>query len=49
MNDIADDKDQSLREDIRRLGRILGDTVRQQHGEEMFSLIETVRQNSISS
>ena len=47
MNDIADDKDQSLREDIRRLGRILGDTVRQQHGEEMFSLIETVRQNSI--
>ena len=47
MNDIADDKDQSLGEDIRRLGRILGDTVRQQHGEEMFSLIETVRQNSI--
>ncbi|WP_222612498.1 phosphoenolpyruvate carboxylase [Undibacterium flavidum] len=47
MNDIADDKDQSLREDIRRLGRILGDTVRHQHGEEVFSLIETVRQNSI--
>lgn len=47
MNDIADDKDQSLREDIRRLGRILGDTVRNQHGEEVFSLIETVRQNSI--
>ncbi len=47
MNDLADDKDQSLRDDIRRLGRILGDTVRQQHGEEVFSLIETVRQNSI--
>lgn len=47
MNDIADDKDQSLREDIRRLGRILGDTVRNQHGDEVFSLIETVRQNSI--
>ncbi|MBC3880545.1 phosphoenolpyruvate carboxylase [Undibacterium sp. LX40W] len=44
---MADDKDQSLREDIRRLGRILGDTVRNQHGDEVFSLIETVRQNSI--
>ena len=47
MNDIVDDKDQSLRDDIRRLGRILGDTVRNQQGEEVFSLIETVRQNSI--
>lgn len=47
MNDLSDDKDQSLRDDIRRLGRILGDTVRQQHGEDVFSLIETVRQNSI--
>lgn len=42
-----DDKDHSLREDIRRLGRILGDTVRNQHGDEIFELIETVRQNSI--
>ncbi|MET3117462.1 phosphoenolpyruvate carboxylase [Undibacterium sp. GrIS 1.8] len=42
-----DDKDQSLREDIRRLGRILGDTVRNQHGDVVFDLIETVRQNSI--
>ncbi|MFZ6870607.1 phosphoenolpyruvate carboxylase [Undibacterium sp. Di27W] len=47
MNDISDDKDQSLREDIRRLGRILGDTVRNQHGDEVFDLIEQVRQNSI--
>ncbi|MBY0574750.1 MAG: phosphoenolpyruvate carboxylase, partial [Undibacterium sp.] len=47
MNNQSDDKDQSLRDDIRRLGRILGDTVRSQHGEEMFTLIETVRQNSI--
>ncbi|MFD2270810.1 hypothetical protein ACFS07_06045 [Undibacterium arcticum] len=31
-----DDKDQSLRDDIRRLGRLLGDTVRAQHGEEIF-------------
>ncbi|MFZ6675523.1 phosphoenolpyruvate carboxylase [Undibacterium sp. Xuan67W] len=42
-----DDKDQSLRDDIRRLGRILGDTVRNQHGDQIFDLIETVRQNSI--
>ncbi len=47
MNTLADDKDQSLRDDIRRLGRILGDTVRHQHGEDVFSLVEMVRQNSI--
>ncbi len=47
MNDKDDDKDQSLREDIRRLGRLLGDTVRNQHGDEVFDLIEQVRQNSI--
>ncbi|MET3107674.1 phosphoenolpyruvate carboxylase [Oxalobacteraceae bacterium GrIS 2.11] len=42
-----EDQDQRLREDIRRLGRILGDTVRNQHGEVIFDLIEQVRQNSI--
>jgi phosphoenolpyruvate carboxylase len=42
-----DDKDLSLREDIRHLGRILGDTVRNQHGDQIFDLIERVRQNSI--
>jgi len=47
MNNITDDKDQSLREDIRRLGRLLGDTVRNQHGDEAFELIEQVRQNSV--
>lgn len=47
MTDKDDDKDQSLREDIRRLGRLLGDTVRNQHGDEAFDLIERVRQNSI--
>jgi phosphoenolpyruvate carboxylase len=47
MNNFSDDKDQSLRDDIRRLGRLLGDTVRHQHGDDVFDLIETVRQNSI--
>lgn len=42
-----DNKDQQLREDIRHLGHILGDTVRSQHGEEIFNIIEAIRQNSI--
>lgn len=41
------DKDSQLKEDIRQLGRILGDTVKSQHGEAVFDLIETVRRNSI--
>jgi len=42
-----DDKDQQLRDDIRHLGRILGDTVRSQHGDATFNIIEMVRQSSI--
>jgi phosphoenolpyruvate carboxylase len=38
------DKDLPLREDIRLLGRILGDTVRAQEGAETYELIERVRQ-----
>ena len=41
------DKDQPLRDDIRLLGRILGDTVREQEGEAVFDLVERVRQTSI--
>ena len=41
------DKDRPLREDIRLLGRILGDTVREQEGEEVFELVEQIRQASI--
>ncbi|HEV8148443.1 MAG TPA: phosphoenolpyruvate carboxylase [Bryobacteraceae bacterium] len=40
----ATDKDLPLREDIRLLGRILGDTVRDQEGSETYELIERVRQ-----
>jgi phosphoenolpyruvate carboxylase len=45
----ADDahKDRPLREDIRLLGRILGDTVREQEGEETFALVEQIRQASV--
>ncbi len=41
------DKDQPLREDIRLLGRILGDTVREQEGQSTFDLIEQIRQCSV--
>src|SRR5450631_2644921 len=43
----SDEKDVPLREDIRLLGRILGDTVREQEGEEVFKLVEQIRQASI--
>ncbi|WP_454915074.1 phosphoenolpyruvate carboxylase [Xanthobacter sediminis] len=39
--------DLPLKADIRRLGRILGDTVRIQEGEEVFELVERIRQTSI--
>ena len=41
------DKDEPLREDIRLLGRILGDTVRAFDGDATFDLIEHVRVLSI--
>ena len=48
---LADDadavKDRPLRDDIRMLGRILGDTVREQEGEETYVLVEQIRQASI--
>jgi len=39
--------DARLREDIRLLGRILGDTVRDQEGADVFDLVERIRQTSI--
>ncbi|MET4296442.1 phosphoenolpyruvate carboxylase [Bradyrhizobium sp. LB8.2] len=39
--------DTQLRDDIRLLGRILGDTVRDQEGAELFDLVERIRQTSI--
>jgi len=35
-----------MRQDIRLLGRMLGDTVRQQSGEEVFALVERARKES---
>ena len=47
MTDIATDKDRPLRDDIRLLGRILGDTVREQQGAATFDIIENVRQSGV--
>ena len=39
--------DARLHEDIRLLGRILGDTVRDQEGVEVFDIVERIRQTSV--
>ena len=41
-------KNKPLVEDIRLLGRILGDVIREQEGKEAFELIERVRQLSVA-
>ncbi len=43
----AIEADARLREDIRLLGRVLGDTVRDQEGADVFDLVERIRQTSI--
>src|SRR5258708_4114793 len=48
MDDVqALEEDARLRNDIRLLGRILGDTVRDQEGADVFDLVERIRQTSI--
>jgi len=42
-----EDKDAPLREDIRFLGRLLGDVLREQQGSAAFDLVETIRQNAV--
>jgi phosphoenolpyruvate carboxylase len=41
------DKDQPLREDIRLLGRLLGDTLREQEGQAFFDLVEEIRRSAL--
>ncbi len=40
--------EQTLRDDIRFLGSILGDTIKEQEGPETFTLIENIRQLSVA-
>ena len=41
------EKDLPLRDDIRLLGRLLGDTVREQEGASIYDIVEQIRQTSI--
>ena len=41
------DKDQPLREDIRLLGRLLGDTLREQEGAALFERVESIRRSAL--
>ncbi|MFD1710836.1 phosphoenolpyruvate carboxylase [Ottowia sp. GY511] len=41
-------KDQPLIEDIRLLGRLLGDVIREQEGDSAFELVEQIRQLSVA-
>ena len=41
------DKDEPLKEDVRWLGRLLGETVQTQQGQVVFDLVETIRRTSV--
>jgi len=43
----SSDKDAPLKEDIRLLGRLLGDVLRNQEGEAVFDVVETIRQTAV--
>ncbi|MBZ6078534.1 phosphoenolpyruvate carboxylase [Microvirga puerhi] len=45
--DLTPEKDLPLRDDIRLLGRLLGDTIREQEGDAVFDVVERIRQTSI--
>ncbi len=47
-NPPAPDKDQPLIDDIRLLGRILGDVIHEQDGAVAFDLVEQIRQLSVA-
>ncbi|NNF39963.1 MAG: phosphoenolpyruvate carboxylase [Woeseiaceae bacterium] len=42
-----EDKDQSLRDDVRTLGAMLGELIREQKGEALYELVETARLRAI--
>jgi phosphoenolpyruvate carboxylase len=44
----ARDNERPLVEDIRLLGRILGDVIREQEGVEAYELVEQVRKLSVA-
>ncbi|MDH3532644.1 MAG: phosphoenolpyruvate carboxylase [Gammaproteobacteria bacterium] len=44
---MFEDKDQALRDDVRTLGAMVGDLIREQGGEELFEFVENARLRSI--
>ena len=42
-----EDKDQALRADVRELGAMLGELIREQSGDEMFEMVESARLRAI--
>jgi phosphoenolpyruvate carboxylase len=48
MRDDVPEKDRPLHEDIRLLGRLLGETIREQEGEEVYERIEKIRRLSVA-
>jgi phosphoenolpyruvate carboxylase len=42
-----EDKDQALRDDVRTLGAMVGDLIRDQDGDELFEFVETARLRAI--
>jgi len=42
-----EDKDQSLRDDVRTLGALVGDLIREQSGEKLFEIVENARLRAI--
>ena len=42
-----EDKDQALRDDVRVLGTLVGDLIREQGGDDLFEFVETARLRSI--
>ncbi|HYE93771.1 MAG TPA: phosphoenolpyruvate carboxylase [Terriglobales bacterium] len=49
MNDAGPDKHERLAEDIRLLGRLLGDTIRATEGDDGFARVEEIRQLAVAS
>ena len=47
LADTGADKDEPLKEDIRLLGRLLGDVLRDQEGQAVFDTVETIRQTAV--
>ncbi len=44
---MFEDKDQALRDDVRTLGTMVGDLIKEQGGDELFEFVENARRRSI--